>query len=73
MGSNMQRQAVPLLRPEAPRIGTGIEHLVAKGSGDVIVCKRAGVVEFVDAERILVRVDEKDNARSTRSGPTSTS
>jgi DNA-directed RNA polymerase subunit beta len=61
MGSNMQRQAVPLIRPEAPLIGTGIEHMVAKGSGDVIVCKRSGVVEFVDAERILVRVDESAN------------
>ncbi len=63
MGSNMQRQAVPLLRPEAPLVGTGIEHLVAKGSGDVITCRRSGVVEFVDAERILVRVDEKEGAR----------
>jgi len=68
MGSNMQRQAVPLLRPEAPRIGTGIEHLVAKGSGDVVVCKRTGTVEFVDAERILIRVDEKDNARTYEVG-----
>ena len=58
MGSNMQRQAVPLLRPKAPRVGTGIEHMVAKGSGDVIICKRAGTVAFVDAERILVRVDD---------------
>ena len=72
MGSNMQRQAVPLLRPKPP-VGTGIEHLVAKGSGDVIVCKRAGMVEFVDAERILVRVDEARRPRTTRSGPTSTS
>lgn len=63
MGSNMQRQAVPLLRPEAPLVGTGIEHLVAKGSGDVVVCKRSGVVEFVDAERILVRVDENEGTR----------
>jgi len=63
MGSNMQRQAVPLLRPEAPRIGTGIEHLVATGSGDVIICKRSGVVEFVDAERILVRTDERENSK----------
>jgi DNA-directed RNA polymerase subunit beta len=68
MGSNMQRQAVPLLRPEAPLIGTGIEHLVAKGSGDVIVCKRSGIVEFVDAERILIRVDEKENARDYEVG-----
>ena len=63
MGSNMQRQAVPLLSPEAPRIGTGIEYLVAKGSGDVVVCKRSGVVAFVDAERILVRVDEPDRTK----------
>ncbi len=68
MGSNMQRQAVPLMRPEAPLVGTGIEHLVAKGSGDVIVCKRSGVVEFVDAERILIRVDEKENARDYEVG-----
>jgi DNA-directed RNA polymerase subunit beta len=64
MGSNMQRQAVPLLNPEAPLVGTGIEHLVAKGSGDVIICRRPGVVEFVDAERILIRVDEKKEERS---------
>ncbi|HEX2695224.1 MAG TPA: DNA-directed RNA polymerase subunit beta, partial [Acidobacteriota bacterium] len=68
MGSNMQRQAVPLMRPEAPLVGTGIEHLVAKGSGDVVVSKRSGVVEFVDAERILVRVDEKENARDYEVG-----
>ena len=64
MGSNMQRQAVPLIRPEAPLIGTGIEGLVAEGSGDVVVCRRSGVVEFVDAERIIVRVDEKEAGRS---------
>lgn len=68
MGSNMQRQAVPLLRPETPLVGTGIEHFVARGSGDVIICKRTGVVEFVDAERILVRVDEKENAREYEVG-----
>ncbi|MBD3415339.1 MAG: DNA-directed RNA polymerase subunit beta [Candidatus Aminicenantes bacterium] len=64
MGSNMQRQAVPLLKPEAPRVGTGIEHLVAKGSGDVVICVRSGVVEFVDAERILIRIDEQSNGKS---------
>ena len=68
MGSNMQRQAVPLIRPEAPLIGTGIEDLVAVGSGDVIVCRRSGVVEFVDAERILVRVDEKESPRGHEVG-----
>ncbi|MFQ6070641.1 MAG: DNA-directed RNA polymerase subunit beta [Candidatus Aminicenantales bacterium] len=68
MGSNMQRQAVPLLRPEAPLVGTGIEHIIAKQSGDVIVCKRSGVVEFVDAERILVRVDEKGNSKTYEMG-----
>lgn len=68
MGSNMQRQAVPLLRPEAPRVGTGIEHLVAKGSGDVIVCKHSGVVEFVDAERILIRVDVSNDRKDITVG-----
>ena len=63
MGSNMQRQAVPLLKPEAPFVGTGIEHLVARGSGDVVICKRSGIVEFVDSERTLVRVDEKEGAK----------
>ena len=63
MGSNMQRQAVPLLKPEAPLVGTGIEHFVAKGSGDIIICERSGVVESVDAERILVGVDENKNAK----------
>ena len=68
MGSNMQRQAVPLLRPEKPLVGTGIEGLVAKGSGDVIICQRPGVVEFVDAERILIRIDEKDKAKEHEVG-----
>jgi DNA-directed RNA polymerase subunit beta len=68
MGSNMQRQAVPLLRPEAPLVGTGIEHLVARGSGDVILCKRSGVVEFVDADRILIRVDEKEGSNGHEVG-----
>lgn len=62
MGSNMQRQGVPLLKPEPPLVGTGMEHITAKGSGDVVVCRRSGVVEFVDAERIIVRVDEKENS-----------
>lgn len=68
MGSNMQRQAVPLLRPEAPLVGTGMEHLVAKGSGDVIVCRRSGIVEFVDAERILVRAGDKREAKEYEVG-----
>jgi len=68
MGSNMQRQAVPLLRPEPPFVGTGMEHLVAKGSGDVIVCQRSGVVEFVDAERILISTDEEENAKEYEVG-----
>jgi DNA-directed RNA polymerase subunit beta len=68
MGSNMQRQAVPLLKPEAPLVGTGMEHLVAEGSREVIVCRRSGVVEFVDAERILIRVDEKETAKEYEVG-----
>ena len=47
MGSNMQRQAVPLLQPEAPLVGTGMEHIVARDSGAVVLAKRPGVVEYV--------------------------
>jgi DNA-directed RNA polymerase subunit beta len=57
MGSNMQRQAVPLLRAEAPFVGTGMEHVTARDSGAVVLCKRAGVVDSVDSERIIVRVE----------------
>ncbi len=57
MGSNMQRQAVPLLVTERPIVGTGIEYKAAKDSGVVILAKNAGTVEFVDADRIRVRRD----------------
>jgi DNA-directed RNA polymerase subunit beta len=59
MGSNMQRQAVPLLRSEAPYVGTGMEASTARDSGAVVVCRRAGVVDSVDAQRIIVRVEGK--------------
>ncbi|GAB4264263.1 MAG: DNA-directed RNA polymerase subunit beta [Deferrisomatales bacterium] len=58
MGSNMQRQAVPLLRTEAPLVGTGIEGVVARDSGVTVVARRDGVVESVDASRIVVRYRE---------------
>ncbi len=57
MGSNMQRQAVPLLKTEAPLIGTGVEYKAAKDSGVVVVAKRDGLVEYVSAERIVIRPD----------------
>ncbi len=57
MGSNMQRQAVPLLRADAPLVGTGMERVTARDSGAVIICKRAGVVDSVDSERVIVRVE----------------
>ncbi len=60
MGSNMQRQAVPTLKTEKPLVGTGIEHLVAKDSGVTVVAKRGGVVDYVDASRIVVRVDDEE-------------
>jgi DNA-directed RNA polymerase subunit beta len=60
MGSNMQRQAVPLLRSEAPVVGTGLEGIVAQDSGAVVLTKRGGVVDSVDAERIIVRVEGED-------------
>ena len=55
MGSNMQRQAVPLIRSRSPLVGTGVEKLVAKDSGTSLVCKNDGVVESMDASRIVVR------------------
>ena len=57
MGSNMQRQAVPLMRTDAPLIGTGMEAIVARDSGVTIIAKRDGVVEDVDASRIVIRSD----------------
>jgi DNA-directed RNA polymerase subunit beta len=60
MGSNMQRQAVPLLRREAPIVGTGLESIVARDSGAVVLCKRGGIVDSVDSERIIVRVEGED-------------
>jgi DNA-directed RNA polymerase subunit beta len=60
MGANMQRQSVPLLRPTAPVVGTGMEYVAAKDSGAVVVAKRGGVVEAVSAERIIVRGDPKE-------------
>ena len=59
MGSNMQRQAVPLLQAEAPFVGTGMESIVARDSGAVVVARRPGVVEQVDAERIVIRATEE--------------
>jgi DNA-directed RNA polymerase subunit beta len=60
MGSNMQRQAVPLLRSDSPIVGTGLEGIVAQDSGAVVLCKRGGIVDSVDAERIIVRVEGED-------------
>jgi DNA-directed RNA polymerase subunit beta len=62
MGSNMQRQAVPLMKPAVPLVGTGMEAIVARDSGAVVVSKRSGMVESVDASRIVVKSDgtEKD-------------
>jgi DNA-directed RNA polymerase subunit beta len=66
MGSNMQRQSVPLLRTEPPLVGTGLEGIVARDSGAVVLCKRDGIVDTVDARRIIVRVSGKDEAGETR-------
>jgi len=66
MGSNMQKQAVPLLRAEAPFVGTGMESVVARDSGAAIVAKRKGIVDQVDATRIVIRATEETDA--SRSG-----
>ena len=61
MGSNMQRQAVPLLRPERPLVGTGLEAQAARDSGMVVVSRTHGIVTYVDAEVVRVRVEEGEN------------
>ncbi|MDD3288642.1 MAG: DNA-directed RNA polymerase subunit beta [Alphaproteobacteria bacterium] len=62
MGSNMQRQAVPLLRNDAPLVGTGMEGVVARDSGVVIAAKRSGIIDQVDATRIVVRAYDDSNS-----------
>src|SRR5471032_332499 len=62
MGSNMQRQAVPLIQAEAPLVGTGMEETVARDSGVTIIARRAGIVDQVDATRIVIRATEEADA-----------
>lgn len=59
MGANMQRQAVPLIKTQAPIVGTGMEREIAKASGAVVIAKRPGVVEYVSSEKIIVRASEE--------------
>ena len=59
MGSNMMRQAVPLLKPESPLVGTGIESDVALDSGVTIVAKRDGTVDKIDGKRIVIKATEE--------------
>jgi DNA-directed RNA polymerase subunit beta len=66
MGSNMQRQAVPLITPEAPMVGTGMEEVVARDSGAAIAARRSGIVDQVDATRIVIRsTEETDPSKSS--------
>ena len=60
MGANMQRQAVPVLRPEKAMIGTGIERVAAIDSGTVVIAKRGGVVDYVDTNRVVIRVNDDE-------------
>ena len=71
MGSNMQRQAVPLLRARSPYVGTGMEYITARDSGAVIVARRSGTVDYVDSQRIVVRVEGESESMSRviSSGP----
>jgi DNA-directed RNA polymerase subunit beta len=66
MGSNMQRQAVPLLQARAPFVGTGMEYITARDSGAVVVARRTGVVDFVDSKRIVVRVEGSEKEGLSR-------
>ena len=61
MGSNMMRQAVPLIKPKAPLVGTGMEYTVANDSGSTIVAKRSGIVDQLDANRIVIRITDKND------------
>ncbi len=65
MASNMQRQAVPLLKTEAPIVGTGIEHKIAYDSGVMVIARESGVVDYVDAERIIVIEDNGERRQYT--------
>jgi DNA-directed RNA polymerase subunit beta len=65
MGSNMQRQAVPLLRAEAPLVGTGMEEVVARDSGVAIAARRSGTIAQVDATRIVVRAEDREDGTSS--------
>lgn len=65
MGSNMQRQAVPLLRARAPFVGTGMEYITARDSGAVIVARRSGTIDYVDSQRIVVRVESETEDTTT--------
>src|SRR6187455_616226 len=62
MGSNMQRQAVPCLRPEKPLVGTGVERTAAVDSGTAVMAKRGGKVDYIDASRIVVRVNDEETS-----------
>ena len=62
MGSNMQRQAVPLIQADAPIVGTGMEEVVARDSGAAIIAKRSGVIDQIDATRIVIRATEETNS-----------
>jgi DNA-directed RNA polymerase subunit beta len=66
MGSNMQRQAVPLLRTAAPLVGTGMEEITARDSGAVVICRRSGTVDSIDSERIIVRVESAEDGHFSR-------
>jgi len=62
MGANMQRQAVPCLRPDKPLVGTGLERIVAVDSGTVVLATRGGIVDYVDANRVVIRVNDDETA-----------
>jgi DNA-directed RNA polymerase subunit beta len=66
MGSNMQRQAVPLIQSDAPLVGTGMEDVVARDSGAVVIARRTGIVEQIDGTRIVIRATQETDA--TKSG-----
>ena len=66
MGSNMQRQAVPLVKADAPLVGTGMEAVVARDSGAAIAARRTGIVDQIDATRVVIRATEEVDPAASR-------
>ncbi len=64
MGANMQRQAVPCIKPESPLVGTGMERIVAKDSGSLLICKNSGFIKYLDSSKIVIELEKKEKLKN---------